>query len=156
MSKKHFDPGDRKAIARAWQSSALSQEQFSAEHGIRPRTLRAWVSRYAPAAPPTEEARRIIGEAMSRLQAILESLDAGPACREAREQIVVPLGMPTASNGSATQLRQAPTAAAPPARSPATVPLSPLVIAGAGLATEEPASPEDTTPKRKGFCWNLD
>ncbi len=129
VSERDFEAGDKSADARlrrecalGWRSSGLSQREYAAKHGIQPRTLRCWIRRYAPTAPPVGEARRIVGEAISRLQAILESLDAAAACREAREQTAVPLGTPAGSNGSATQLRQAPRAAASLACSAAALP----------------------------------
>jgi transposase-like protein len=74
MSKKRFDASDKILIAGAWQASGSTQERFAAEHGIRPRTLKSWIRQYSGTAPPVDEARRIVGEAMSRLQNILDSL----------------------------------------------------------------------------------
>ncbi|MFT3916568.1 MAG: hypothetical protein QM704_21560 [Anaeromyxobacteraceae bacterium] len=80
-----IDAKTRAAIARGWATSALNQEDYAAQHGISPRTLRLWISRHASRQPPVEQERGIITEAIGQLQDVLDALhdqeELDPACR---------------------------------------------------------------------------
>jgi len=80
MHETIFTDEQRAAIARAWKASGLRQERYSAQHGIRPRTLRQWIKRWPRVQFGGErEARAIIEKAIAALTALLDSLDADPA-----------------------------------------------------------------------------
>src|SRR6266852_5142093 len=96
VSERDFEAGDKSADARlrrecalGWRSSGLSQREYAAKHGIQPRTLRCWIRRYAPTAPPVGEARRIVGEAISRWKAIWKWPEPEAEAAGGREQMEV-------------------------------------------------------------------
>lgn len=66
---------EREQIARDWRVSGISQPDYARKFGIRDRTLRAWIARFAPEPVGTEAAIRVVREAIDRLQAVLRSLE---------------------------------------------------------------------------------
>jgi transposase-like protein len=79
-----FTDEQRAAIARAWCGSGLTQEQYSLQHGIKPRTLRSWLQRWPRVqSDGNEQAKAILEKAIASLKALLDSLDADVAYRPA-------------------------------------------------------------------------
>lgn len=72
----------RARIARGWAESGLSQAEYSKKFGIAPRTLRAWVERYASRQPPDAQVRAVVVETIAKLGALLDALDRAAACRD--------------------------------------------------------------------------
>jgi transposase-like protein len=75
----------RARVARGWTESALSQAAYAELHGISPRTLRDWVSRYASGEPSAERARSAIQNAIEALSEVLAALNAELAERPAED-----------------------------------------------------------------------
>lgn len=105
MAETIFTNEQRAAIARAWPDSGLTQEQCSAQHGIKPRTLRQWLRRWPRVQYGVErEARAILEKAIAALKALLDSLAATPACLAASrtpEQLAAELVVEEPPRGSA-------------------------------------------------------
>jgi transcriptional regulator with XRE-family HTH domain len=74
-----IDDETRARVARGWEKSGLSQAEYAARSGISERTLRGWRLRFVPSGMPAEAVRRIVEEAVQRLQALLAALDEHPA-----------------------------------------------------------------------------
>ena len=72
----------RATIARGWAESGLTQDEYAAQVGVAPRTLRLWLARYASRQPPLVQARAVIADAVERLQALLVAVDAELGCPE--------------------------------------------------------------------------
>jgi transposase-like protein len=97
MHETIFNDERRAAIARGWKASGLTQEEYSAKHGIKPRTLRQWLKRWPCAQFAVErQAKAIIEKAIAALTALLGSLDADqahllapPSRQEAQHRAVV-------------------------------------------------------------------
>src|SRR5581483_7175066 len=84
MPETIFTDEQRAAIARSWRDSGLTQQQYSSQHGIKPRTLRLWMKRWPRAQYGAElEARAILEKAIAALKGLLDSLDAEVACQAA-------------------------------------------------------------------------
>jgi len=65
---------ERAAIAAAWRASAIDQFTFAKNHGISARTLRLWLQQHPAPTPSVEEVRKVVEEAIGKLQAMLEAL----------------------------------------------------------------------------------
>ena len=57
----------RAAIARRWASSGMDQAEYARLHGIRPRTLREWIQRWAPTTPADVRALAIVRQTLRDL-----------------------------------------------------------------------------------------
>lgn len=78
MTAPTTDTERRIEIARGWRASCLPQRSYAQQHGISDRTLREWLTRYAPTTPPDIEiVRRVIEDALRDLQALLAGLEPG-------------------------------------------------------------------------------
>lgn len=98
----------RAAIARGWASSGMDQAEYARLHGIRPRTLREWIQRWAPTTPADMRALAIVRQTLRDLQALHDALAANVACQQAESQ-----GEPQPTGGTPAQQD------AEPARRPA-------------------------------------
>jgi len=63
------------SAARDWHKSEMTQAQYAASLGISDRTLRNWISRWAPTYRESP-AREVIEDAIERLRDVLVGLDA--------------------------------------------------------------------------------
>ncbi|NNB93022.1 hypothetical protein HI113_03730 [Corallococcus exiguus] len=75
----------RAAVARGWASSRMDQASYAQLHGIKPRTLRQWILRWAPTAPADVRALTIIEQAIRDLQALHDAVSANVACHPAKQ-----------------------------------------------------------------------
>lgn len=88
--KKTFTDDERKRIAVGWAKSGLGQTEYAARYGIKPRTLRLWLSEHALTLASPEEIRdtgvQMLG-ALRRAAALIEEAlgQAGDADRCAAE-----------------------------------------------------------------------
>jgi uncharacterized protein YjcR len=64
----------RAAVARGWASSGMHQVSYAQFHGIKPRTLREWIQRWAPTASADVRALTIIEKAIRDLQALRDAV----------------------------------------------------------------------------------
>jgi hypothetical protein len=65
-------------LARRWQSSGLTQQQFATEHGISPRTLRSYL-RLVPDRHWDDQIRAAVSQAIMTLGGVLQALDGNTA-----------------------------------------------------------------------------
>lgn len=75
----------RAAVARGWASSRMDQARYAQLHGIKPRTLRQWILRWAQTAPADVRALTIIEQAIRDLQALRDAVSANVACHPAEQ-----------------------------------------------------------------------
>ena len=75
----------RAAVARGWASSRMDQASYVQLHGIKPRTLRQWILRWAPTVPADVRALTIIEQAISDLQALRDAASANAVCHPAQQ-----------------------------------------------------------------------
>ncbi|RUO93602.1 hypothetical protein D7Y11_08645 [Corallococcus sp. AB018] len=118
----------RAAVARGWASSRMDQASYAQLHGIKPRTLRQWILRWAPTVPTDVRALTIIDQAIRDLQALRDAVSANVACHPAEQnqepEYEEPLHPPSAD----------------PARRPATLTNAETIVA-------------PPTPKKRAFEW---
>ncbi|WP_147446835.1 hypothetical protein [Corallococcus sp. CA047B] len=75
----------RAAVARGWASSRMDQASYAQLHGIKPRTLRQWILRWAPKVPSDVRALAIIEQAIRDLQSLQDAVKADMACQPAEQ-----------------------------------------------------------------------
>ncbi|MFP2960575.1 hypothetical protein ACLEPN_22825 [Myxococcus sp. 1LA] len=82
---KSMTDNQRAAVARGWASSRMDQASYARLHGIKPRTLRQWVLRWAPTVPADVRALTIIEQVIRDLQALRDAVSANMACHPAEQ-----------------------------------------------------------------------
>ena len=120
----------RAAIARGWASSGMDQTEYARLHGIKPRTLREWIQRWAPTTPADVRALAIVQQTLRDLQALHDALSAKVACQQAESQ-----GEPQPTEGTPV----------PHDAEPARRPAAPMDIVGPGIVAPSPGG--------GGFQW---
>ncbi len=88
MSREKNKPmtnDQRAAVARGWTSSRMDQASYAQLHGIKPRTLREWVLRWAPTVPADVRALAIIDRAIRDLHELRDAVAADVACLQAEQ-----------------------------------------------------------------------
>jgi len=140
-----FTDQDRARVARGWRSSGLSQPIYAAEHGITDRTLRDWISRWAPVPPGgAVVARKVILQAIERLQSVLGGLDMSVA-----QGTEAPPGKPTRVDELQAVLSRPFQVGSPPSGQAS----GPVVITTHTLAV---AAPPSAPAKRPVFNFSYD
>jgi hypothetical protein len=95
MEKRQLTDEARAAVARGWRKSGLGQRPYAAQHAISERTLRSWVSRWAPEYRGTEAVRDVCERTVERLRALIaalnveDSADDGAAMHSGKATIMV-------------------------------------------------------------------
>jgi hypothetical protein len=77
MATRSYSTQDKLEFINGWRCSGLTQDHYARDRGISPRTLRAWMQKHAVRRAGATQVRAVIVEAMGRLQALLDALDAG-------------------------------------------------------------------------------
>lgn len=151
----------RRKIASGWSpSSGVPQAEYCRQHGISPRTLRAWRERHAVTDTSSLiGVRREVAAAVEALQKLLYALDAAAACHPADYPPPVPAPdtPPKAAAAPACHAAddlEADAEAVPPAADDAE-----RQPPGEPPNAPEPspvAVPAPEQPRRKGFVWDLE
>ena len=76
----------RAIIAKGWASSGMAQVEYARLHGIKPRTLRDWIQRWAQTTSADVRALAIVQQTLRDLQALHDALAAKVACQQAESQ----------------------------------------------------------------------
>lgn len=101
------DRSHRFKIARGWPGSGQTQAQYAAQHGISPRTLRAWLARYSPGKPHAARAKQVIERAISELESLLMELEAEQAAPPDRCPTTVDFAEPSLDSSTASPPEEA-------------------------------------------------